>query len=44
MSDDETVPRTIPEQLDAARDGTEFGDVLLRLFSALERSREVNDE
>lgn len=38
------IPRTIPEQLDAARDGTEFGNILMRLFSALERAREVDDE
>ena len=44
MSNDETVPRTLAEQLDAAKDGTEFGEVLMRLFSALERAREVDDE
>jgi len=43
MNDDEAVPRTLAEQLDAAKDGTEFGEVLMRLFSVLERSREVED-
>ena len=37
-------PRTIPEKLDAARDGQEFASVLQKLFSALERAREDDDD
>lgn len=36
MSDE---PKTIPEQLDAARDGTEFAAVLQGLFAGLEKAR-----
>lgn len=36
--------RTIPEQLDNARDGREFADVLGRLFGALEKAMEDDDE
>ena len=40
-----TEPKTIPERLDAARDGTEFAAVLGSLFIALEQARdEVDDE
>ena len=33
-------PKTIPEQLDAARTGEEFGQVLTGLFALLDRARE----
>ena len=41
-----TDPRTIPELLDAARDGREFAAVLGGLFTALEKARdeEAGDE
>lgn len=39
-----TGPKTIPEQLDAARDGREFADTLGRLFGALEQAMEADDE
>ena len=32
------TPRTIPERLDAARDGQEFAAVLGSLFTALEQA------
>ena len=38
-----TNPRTIAEQLDAARDGTEFGAVLGGLFAALEKARDDDE-
>ena len=38
-----TEPKTIPERLDAARDGTEFAAVLGELFGALEKAREEGD-
>jgi len=34
----EHEPKTIPERLDAARDGKEFGDVINGLFTALEKA------
>ena len=37
-------PKTIPEQLDAARDGQEFAQVLNNLFGALERAKDEADE
>lgn len=37
MSDD---PKTLPEMLDAAESGEEFGAVLMGLFGALERLRD----
>lgn len=40
---DDDAPRTVPEKLDAARDGQEFASVLRGLFSALERAREDDD-
>lgn len=40
MSD--TPPRTIPEQLDAARTGEEFGAVLLDFMAAVDKERENN--
>lgn len=33
-------PRTIPEKLDAAETGAEFGAVLQGLFSALEKAKD----
>lgn len=41
-----TGPKTIPEQLDNARDGREFANVLGRLFGALEKAmdEEGDDE
>jgi hypothetical protein len=39
-----TDPRTIPEQLDAAKTGAEFGAVLCGLFAALERAMDADDE
>lgn len=35
-----TDPKTIPEQLDAARNGAEFGAVLGNLFAAVEKARD----
>ena len=37
-------PKTVAEQLDAATDGPEFAAVLGRLFGALERARDEEDE
>ena len=41
-----TEPKTIPERLDAARDGQEFAAVLGSLFTALEQAmdEESDDE
>ena len=36
--------RTLPEALDAAKDGTEFGQVLQGLFSALEEAMDGDDQ
>lgn len=36
--------RTLPEALDAAKDGTEFGQVLQGLFSALEEAMDAERE
>ncbi len=36
--------RTLPEALDAAQDGTEFGQVLQGLFSSLEKAIEAEKE
>lgn len=36
--------KTIPEQLDAARNGEEFGRVLMDLFSALDEARAETDD
>lgn len=36
-----TDPKTIPERLDAARDGAEFAAVLQGLFGALERAMDA---
>ena len=41
MSDD---PKTIPEQLDAAETGEEFGLVINGLFAALERAKDAASE
>lgn len=35
-----TRPVTIAEQLDAAKDGEEFGQVLMGLFRTLDKARE----
>ena len=37
-------PTTIPEKLDAARDGKEFAQVLNNLFGVLERAKDEADE
>lgn len=39
-------PKTIPEQLDAAETGEEFGRVLTGLFAALDKARweEADDD
>lgn len=37
-------PKTIPEKLDAAKNGDEFGRVLMGLFSALDQARAELDE
>ena len=37
-------PRTVPEQLDAARNGQEFAAVLAGLFAALEQARDEISE
>lgn len=39
-----TDPKTIPEQLDAAKTGAEFGAVLCALWAALEKAMEADDE
>ena len=39
-----TGPKTVAEQLDAARNGSEFGAVLSGLFAALERARDEEDD
>ena len=39
MSDPSDDPKTIPEMLDAAESGEEFGAVLLGLLGALDRMR-----
>lgn len=43
MADDD-APRTVPEMLDAARTGEEFGAVLMGMFSALDKARWGGDE
>lgn len=35
-----TEPRTLPEMLDAAKDGQEFGAVLMGFFNAVDKARE----
>lgn len=35
-----TEPKTVPEMLDAARDGTEFGAVVMGLFAAAAKARD----
>lgn len=37
-------PKTVAEQLDAAKTGEEFGAVLMGLFGALERARDQNPD
>lgn len=37
-------PKTIPEQLDAAQSGSDFGDVILGLFRGLAKARDEADE
>jgi hypothetical protein len=37
-------PKTVPEALDAARDGDEFGQVLSGLFASLEAARDTQEE
>lgn len=39
-----TEPKTIPEKLDAARDGQEFAAVLANLFAALEQAIDEEQE
>ena len=41
MSDE---PKTLPEQLDAAKDGQEFGDLIMGFFAALDKARREEDE
>ncbi len=36
-------PKTVAEQLDAAKDGEEFGQVLMGFFSALAKQREDDE-
>lgn len=36
-------PKTLAEQLDAAKDGQEFGQVINNLFAALERRMDDDD-
>lgn len=36
----ETTPKTLAEQLDAAQTGEEFGAVVMGLFGALERLKD----
>lgn len=36
-------PKTVAEQLDAAKDGEEFGQVLMGFFSALAKQREGDE-
>ena len=39
-----TEPKTVAEQLDAAKDGQEFAQVILGLFGALERMSDDDDD
>ena len=39
-----TEPKTVAEQLDAAKDGQEFGQVILGLFGTLERAKDDADD
>lgn len=39
-----TEPKTIPELLDAAENGAQFGEVLGGLFAALEKARWADDD
>ena len=39
-----TERRTIPEQLDNARDGQEFARVINRLFGILEQARDEDED
>jgi hypothetical protein len=41
MSDIE--PKTVAERLDAARNGEEFGEVINRVFAALEKAMREED-
>lgn len=41
---DDDAPRTVPEMLDAARTGEEFGQVLMGVFAALDKARWGEDE
>ena len=36
--------KTLPEQLDAAKDGQEFGNALMGFFAAMDRARFSDDE
>lgn len=38
------APRTLPEMLDAAPTGVEFGNVLMGMFSALEKLRDEEED
>lgn len=38
------MKRTIPEQLDDAKDGAEFAQVLHGLFGALEAAKDAEDD
>ena len=39
-----TEPKTVAEQLDAAKDGQEFAQVINGLFGALERMSDDDDD
>lgn len=41
---DEAAPRTVPEMLDAARTGEEFGAVLNQLFVWAFEAKQADDE
>lgn len=37
-------PKTIPEKLDAAQTGAEFGDVLMGFFAAVAKARDEAEQ
>ena len=37
-------PKTVAEQLDAAKDGEEFGQVLMGFFAAMDKARDEAGE
>ena len=44
MTYESDKPKTLPEKLDAAQDGKEFGQVLMGFFAALDKARDDADE